>query len=254
MFKNLEKASQVYKIYPTDSEYNSLKPFKGQRSAIKDHLNKIKESIAEVGSITEYNPIRVDERGFIHDGQHTYIVHKELNLPIYVMEVPTDWEGMITLNTNQRNWKGWDFANYWDQQGRKPYRNFLNLARMYPFVSCGVLIGIFNKNSSRRACYATDFRLGKLRKDTMHYAEIILTKLESLKNLSKQPPLEQKTHAKQQFQQAMLQAFDNVEFSFLNFKRGLVDTEHELNRLAKQVDMLEEIYRLEKIGKNLNDK
>ena len=52
----------------------------------------------------------------------------------------------------------------------------------------------------------------------------------------------------------MLQAFDNVEFSFFNFKRGLVDTEHELNRLAKQVDMLEEIYRIEKIGKIINDK
>jgi len=254
MFKNLEKTSEVFKVNPSDPQYNSLIPFRGQRPQIKDHLNKIKESITEVGSITEYNPIRVDEKGFIHDGQHTYIAHKELNLPFYIMEVPTNWQGMITLNTNQRNWKGWDFANYWDQKGKKPYRNFLNLASMYPFVSCGVLIAIFNKDSSRRACYAVDFRLGKLRKDTMAYAEMILTKLESLKNISKQPPLEAKTHSKQQFQQAMLQAFDNVEFSFLNFKRGLVDTEHELNRLAKQVDMLEEIYRLEKIGKIINDK
>ena len=69
------------------------------------------------------------------------------------------------------------------------------------------------------------------------------------RNLGKNPPLENNTRRKQQFQQAMLQAFENPEFNFEKFKKGLNKTKHDLNKLAKQKDLLKEIYKIESKGK-----
>jgi hypothetical protein len=46
----------------------------------------------------------------------------------------------------------------------------------------------------------------------------------------------------------MLQAFKNPKFSFVKFKRGLAGSRHKFNLLAKQEDMLKEIYKVEKKG------
>jgi len=50
-----------------------------------------------------------------------------------------------------------------------------------------------------------------------------------LRNLGKNPPLLDSTRTKQQFQQAMLNAFDNPDFSFEKFKKGLSKVTHCLN-------------------------
>jgi len=62
------------------------------------------------------------------------------------------------------------------------------------------------------------------------------------------PTLDPWTHRKQQFQQAFLQAMADPDFNFTKFKKGLTTTKHYINILAKQVDILKEIKRIERKG------
>ena len=132
--------------------------------------------------------------------------------------------------------------------GVKIYRDFLDHMQKYE-VTAGVMIAIYNKSSQRSQPLVQEYKEGKLRIVDDKHVEFTLLRLDSLRNLGKNPPLENNTRKKQQFQQAMLQAFENPEFNFEKFKKGLNKTKHDLNKLAKQKDLLKEIYKIESKGK-----
>ena len=238
----------IYKVEPTDKNYADLKTEDDQRDLKLDHASKLKESMSRNGSFTDVNPILVTNNGFIKEGQHLYNAAVSLNLAYHIIIVDKDWDGIIILNTNKRNWNGMDFAGHWARKGIQAYIDFVRLKEDYPFVTPGVLVAILNRDSCRKQETRIAFKDGLLPGYNVLYARQILDKIASLQELGKEPPLKPSTHKKQQFQQAMLQAFKNPKFSFVKFKRGLAKSRHKFNLLAKQEDMLKEIYKVEKKG------
>jgi hypothetical protein len=242
-------ANVIYEVAPWEiNTYNKLKRHKEQREYSEDHKQTIEKSMVENGSITDVHPILVNKNGYVVDGWHRYKACVALNIPYHVLVVPTNWKGMIVLNTNKRNWNGWDFAGYWAKKGKKSYKYFLDYSSRYPFVSSGVLVAIFNKDTCRKQKDSKAFKEGKLLPFNLDHVERTLQKLASLMLRGNNPTLDPSTHRKQQFQQAMLQALADPDFNFTKFKKGLTTTKHKLNILAKQVDILREIKKIERKG------
>ena len=249
MFTQLKVARSVYEVTDKSPFYRELRPHKTQRIVKSGHLANLIESYKNKGSALKDVPILVDRYGKIRDGHHRYLAATALGIPYYIMEVSSKYNNMIAINTNQRNWNDGDFANYWAVMGRTPYKIYNKVKAEHPYISYGVLVSIFNKKSGRLQSDSKQFKEGNLTLDHLDHVSKTVRQLAQLKDISKNPPLDKSTHGKQQFQEAMLEALQNVSFDFEKFKKNLTTKKHKLNILAKRTDMLKEIYRIEKKGK-----
>lgn len=245
MFTNLKVERSVYEVTDKSPLYRELRPHKTQRRVKSSHLSNLIESFKNKGSALKDVPILVDRYGKIREGHHRYLAATSLGIPYYIMQVSHMYENMIAINTNQRNWDDGDFANYWDIMGRESYKMYNKVKAEHPYISYGVLVCIFNKKSGRYKADSKEFKEGNLTLDHLDHVYKTVRKLAQLKDISKNPPLSKSTHAKQQFQEAMLEALQNVSFNFEKFKKKLSTKKHKLNILAKRTDMLKEIYKIE---------
>jgi len=251
-FNNFTALNTIWNVPIKYKDYFEPHPLQG-RKPLPSNVQQIKNSIATTGNFTQINPVIVvhkDGKFLMVDGQNRKdaLVEQGLDIPVLIVpEELVDDNLMIVLNTNKRNWTDVNFGKHYATKGKKVYKEYINYLEKYD-VTAGVLVAIFYGHTGRRQEFSKAFKEGKLTNNNPQHVEFTLLRLESLKNTGKNPPLTENTRKKQQFQQAMLQAFDNPEFNFEKFKKGLAKVKHCLNKLAKQTDMLKEIYRIEKKG------
>jgi len=99
----------------------------GNRSLNKSHINKLVESIEENAESLAYNPIIVNEKNQIIDGQHRFEAIKRLGLPLhYIVWEGADVEDAQRLNASSKNWSPIDYAFSYASQGNKHYQTYLN--------------------------------------------------------------------------------------------------------------------------------
>jgi hypothetical protein len=124
-------------IYYSDN-YDQFKFFNWNRAIDLDHVEHLKESYKQ----GQYkNPILVipiegskEEYGIL-DGQHRYVVLKELKRPIEYMieqnEINTQ-NAIISLNTTGSRWNIFDYVEAYARSGNKNYQNILDLKTEFP--------------------------------------------------------------------------------------------------------------------------
>lgn len=242
-----------YKVLPyKDKDLLESHPIQG-RKILNYNLTNIKKSIIQLGNFVEANPIKViyvDGKYLIIDGQHRTkaLIELGLDIPMHVLPSNINVSSlMIALNSYQQPWQIAYYAIHFSAIGIQIYKDFLSHLDKYE-VSAGILVAIYNKKTTRRQAMMQEYKDGNLAIVDHKHVEFTLLRLDSLRNLGKNPPLLDSTRRKQQFQQAMLEAFDNPDFSFEKFKKGLNKVTHQLNLIAKKSDMLKEIYVIEKKG------
>lgn len=123
--------------------YEKFNILEQNRNLNRNHINKIKDSITKHGYLAS-NPIIVDSKMNIIDGQHRFIACKEMGLPINY-EVIDDSENLIIdLNTTQRKWSINDYIKYYAVKDKNiNYERVLNLIKKYnTSVENIVLIGL----------------------------------------------------------------------------------------------------------------
>ena len=247
-----EVVSHVYKVNVSNKLYNKINYFMGNRRIINEHVEKIMASLSSDGGNTlEDNPILINNKYEIIDGQHRYEACKRLDLPIYVKMVNENFkDNIIFLNTNQRNWNDGDFANYYASQGLKPYQIYLDYKEKYKFITHGIMIAIFNKWYDRRNDGGS-FKNGLLTIKYPEHIEDTIEKLVALRDVAQNPRIEPSTFKKQQFQQALLKLFLSHKFKFNKFRKNLRTSEHDFNVLAKSTDMIDQMDQIY-LGKRLN--
>tara|TARA_R100001369_G_scaffold11468_1_gene24966 strand:+ start:2338 stop:3096 length:759 start_codon:yes stop_codon:yes gene_type:complete len=252
MFNNFKTVGEIKLIPYADRDILVPHPLQGRKVRV-GNVSGIKKSLIELGNFIEVNPVKVihiKDEYLVVDGQHRVQALIELGYDIPIQILPNDIDVskfMMASNSYNTPWRVEEYAIHHTALGNKIYVDFLDRLEKHE-VSAGVLVAIHNKEVSRKQNIMQDYKDGKLKVVDHHHLEFTLLRLDSLKNLGKKPPLEDKTRTKQQFQQAMLQAFDNPNFNFEKFKKGLAKVTHTLNELAKQTDMLVEIYKVEKKG------
>lgn len=106
-------------------EYDQFKLLSANRQIDDSHVRTLKMSFMN-GYIL--NPIVVNEKNEIIDGQHRYFAARELGLPIYYIEVPgLNIKDCIRLNLKQVNWKERDFVDCYAAQGDSNYIRLQNV-------------------------------------------------------------------------------------------------------------------------------
>lgn len=131
--ENVEK-----KIYVTRN-YDEFKQLKGNRTVTEQRVNKIINSIRDVGYIT--NPIIVNEKMEVIDGQGRLQALKILKMPVeYIVEPGAGIEQCLNMNINQTNWNLRDYIKSYADSGLDGYIKLIKLMKEYPQFNCYVLL------------------------------------------------------------------------------------------------------------------
>lgn len=118
----MDKDSGI-KIYET-RDYSQFRKMLGNRDARSE--NKIVESIKAVGLIP--NPIIVNERMEVIDGQNRLAALQQLEMPVYYILVEgLDIEACRRLNIGQTNWGLDDYIASYANQGVADYQRLSSL-------------------------------------------------------------------------------------------------------------------------------
>lgn len=122
----MEKSNVVFRT----SNYKQFKRLDGNRRVPIRRVNKIKQSISEVGYIQ--SPIIVNEKMEIIDGQGRVAALESLRIPIdYIVVKGIGIKECRSMNINQSNWTMMDFVESYAEEGNESYIYFQNLMKAY---------------------------------------------------------------------------------------------------------------------------
>lgn len=129
-------------MFVTD-DHAQFKTIDGNRRINELHLRRLKHSIEHHGYLL--NPIIVNEKMEVIDGQHRLRCLSELKLPVYyIVAKGLDREDVYILNENSKNWNAEDYMNSFCDMGMKEYltyRQFRNAYGLDHNVCMGLLSG-----------------------------------------------------------------------------------------------------------------
>lgn len=144
------------RVYNT-TDYDQFKTLKGNRYIDPNNYKKLLKAI-EQKNLLEINPIIVNEKFEVIDGQHRLEIAKTLNLPVYYyVASKTSYDEVITLNNVSKRWNLFDFANLYAKLGNKYYKFLVDLNQEYQ-IPISNLLGVLNgmigiRNSSSGLSY-----------------------------------------------------------------------------------------------------
>lgn len=120
------------------NNYYMFKRLEGNRQVDPKKVNKIKKSIEEVGYIS--NPIIVNEKMEIIDGQHRLEALKELGKPVeYIVQRNLDIKEVLYMNINQEKWTMLDYIKSFAELGNESYQRLLDLIELYPLYNLNTI-------------------------------------------------------------------------------------------------------------------
>lgn len=130
-------------VYVTD-EYKKFKIIDGNRPI--NHAKKIMESIREIGML--WQPILVNERFEIVDGQGRFLAMKTLGLPvIYIVQEGLTIKEVRYLNQNATIWNVEDYIHSYatGDDAKDAYRNLEVVRRQFPEFSQNTIMKAASK-------------------------------------------------------------------------------------------------------------
>lgn len=119
----------AYNVYTTN-DYSIFKRLPGNRDIPESRISKIVESVQSIGWV--HNPIIVNEKMEVIDGQGRLTALQRLKMPVeYVVAPGAGNKECIYMNMNMVNWKLPDFVKSYAEQGNENYQRLLSLMERY---------------------------------------------------------------------------------------------------------------------------
>lgn len=149
------------------NKYSAFKLLNRNRKLYESHLKKLKKSIEEDNRLEE-NPIIVNEKMEIIDGQHRLAVAKQLDIPIYyIVSKSADMETVMRLQT-QKTWSLNDYIDSYIKAGNTYYivlKDFINYYGLPITFSADLLSGktSFKGGSGGKVIKSGDFEIKNLK-------------------------------------------------------------------------------------------
>ncbi len=140
-------------------DYTKFRILKGNRLVARARVEKIIASIQDVGYVM--NPIIVNERMEVIDGQGRLEALTELQLPVYYLVVPNAGiRECVAMNINQMQWNTMDYIRSYAERGDENYKVLWEaVERFSPGVPLLIIISVCSNNL---AFYnAKDLKAGK---------------------------------------------------------------------------------------------
>lgn len=110
----MEKIGNVY----ITSDYTIFKDLIGNREDVAGRAKRLMSSIKERGQL---NPIIVNKRYEVVDGQARLMALKELDMPVKYMVCDYDIEDVIAINNTATKWSTRDYVKSFKLQGNSNY-------------------------------------------------------------------------------------------------------------------------------------
>ena len=221
------------KIYKT-MDYDMFNTLGGNRNINLKNANKI---IASMKKRFIINPIIVNEKYEIIDGQHRHYACKELGIAIYYIIQPgltlTDCH---LMNCNSKNWTAEDFLNGYCELGNKNYLILKDFIEKNTHLSMGICETLLGGNSNIGNILHTKFKEGTYEvKDVKRAQEIA----DMLKDFEKYPPYGQKI-----FFTALIKMMNDSRY---DHKRMLSKLSYQTSKLQKEVNVFSYLQSLNDI-------
>ena len=162
-------------IVQKTSDYSKFRMLKGNRDVSPERVAKIIKSIKNVGYVI--NPIIVNEKMQVIDGQGRLQALLELKMPVYYLVVPhTGIKECISMNIYQEKWSTIDYVKSYAKRGSSDYKTLLEaITEFYPNIPIGIIVttcaGSVN-NVSTEKVFKGDFQMGRANwKDALRYLD-----------------------------------------------------------------------------------
>ena len=153
-----QKDTTVNTVMKTN-DYSKFGTLEGNRQLNELHLKRLRSSVM-TKNLLFANPILVNEKFEIIDGQHRFTVCKDLGLPIYYLLVDSfGLEEVQTLNANGKNWKIEDYIDGYCDMGLSEYCYFKSEMKRTG-LSLSVLIALLTFNNGDTMI---EVKIGKLK-------------------------------------------------------------------------------------------
>ncbi|HLN56113.1 MAG TPA: ParB N-terminal domain-containing protein [Bacteroidales bacterium] len=121
------------------TDYSIFKDFSSNRELDQKHVNKLMVAINE-RNLLHVNPIIVDDQMRVVDGQHRLAAAKELGVPIYYITDHINRQDISILNSNQKNWTGMDYINFFTVEKNEAFIKLSSLINHYPDMAVSALL------------------------------------------------------------------------------------------------------------------
>ena len=163
-----KEVNQVYKT----KDYSKFKSKEGNRNLNELHLKRLTESVKE-NDLLHANPILVNQKYEIIDGQHRFNVCRNLGKAVHYIKVKgLGLSDIQILNANSKNWKLEDYVSGYCEMGLPEYCYFKNLLNKND-IGIGGLLSMFAVGSNSGSAIS-DLKNGNLRLDYKTRGLIIL--------------------------------------------------------------------------------
>ena len=125
-------------VYYSTTDYSIFKYLKGNRGVTDDRVNNIMLSIKNRGYIP--NPILVNEKFEVIDGQGRLAVLRKLKMPVeYIQKEGLTIDDCISMNINSQNWNLADYIESYAERGYEDYGILQDLIAEHPRVPITVI-------------------------------------------------------------------------------------------------------------------
>lgn len=228
------------------TRYEDFKLLENNREVNKKHIERLKAAFNEYGNLTQVQPILVNDRMEIIDGQHRFTVCQELGLPVYFNSVTgLGVENARQMNILHRGWTAEDYARSYALGGDPNYQRYLELQEEFGFTFSTTLHALSN-NDGKGAF--SRFRAGELVIDELTYeiARDRLSKLDETRELT--PIANNRTFARALFHALSVPGFDfkqllkKLRYFGVNLKN--------YTSMADNMRQLEELYNWKQAEEN----
>lgn len=126
--------TDLQNVVQTSTKYDKFKFIVTNRERNQGHIEKLKKAFQEVGNLTRVQPILVNEKMEIIDGQHRFEAAKDLGEPIYfTMRKGLGVNEARSMNILQRPWNVDDYAESYINSGNRNYIDYMRLREDYGF-------------------------------------------------------------------------------------------------------------------------
>ncbi len=225
------------------TDYDRFKMITSNREINEKHLRSMVRNIRE-NNLLYLNPIVVNEKMEVIDGQHRLEAAKVLKVPVYYIIGSVTEKDISILNKTSRNWQIMDYINYWTIKKKPGFcllSKFLSEHRNFNISACLVIL---SPTGSRET---DNIRNGTF--DNLNYAqaELIAKAIDQLSN-------HYDFVNDRSFVSAFRKVWDHEAFDFEYLERKLKDGLSrrfvKCRTINEYLDMIGEIYNTDRHSKN----
>ena len=222
-------------VVQTTNNYDQFKFIEANREQSRGHIEALKRAFESNGNLTRVQPILVNDRFEIIDGQHRFIACKELGAPINFTVVPglgvSDARG---INILHKSWTTDDYARSYANTGDRSYQKYIQLKEDFGF-NHSVMLLYLQGTGDRNGVYK-EFREGAfvLEPDQEIPAMERLQRLEEIAEFL--PEAKEKTFAR-----ALLRVMQSENYDHKRMVRKLADRQSAIQRFRSIEDNLRQL-------------